>query len=64
MAGGNRYSSGRKLDPIRNAFETIRAPENLAKPLRKQQLSLEVQSLHGASQWKTRQNEGAQRQVH
>ena len=42
MAGGNRYSSGRKLDPIRNAFETIRTPENLAKPLRQQQLRCKV----------------------
>ena len=24
MAGGSRYSSGKKLDPIRNDFETIR----------------------------------------
>ena len=42
MAGGSRYSSGRKPDPIRNSFETIRTPANLAKPLQQQQLRCKV----------------------
>ena len=54
MAGGSRYSSGRKPDPINNSKFSEAYPT----------AAVEVQSLHGASQWKTRQNEGAQKQVH
>ena len=31
-SGGARPLSGRKLDPIWSNFETIKTPENLAKP--------------------------------
>ena len=41
-SGGTRNFAGRKPDPIRNSFETIRTPENLAKPLQQQQLRCKV----------------------
>ena len=41
-SGGTRNFAGRKPDPIRNSFETIRTPENLAKPLQLQKLRCKV----------------------
>ena len=38
-AGGNRPLTGRRTEPIRNNFETIKTPENLGKPPRQQQVS-------------------------
>ena len=35
--GGSRHLSGRRPDPIRDSFETIRTPANLAKPAQQQQ---------------------------
>ena len=40
--GGSRNFAGRKQDPIRNSFETIRTQENLAKPLQQQELRCKV----------------------
>ena len=41
-SGGTRNFAGRKPDPIRNSFETIKTPANLAKPLQLQQLRCKV----------------------
>ena len=37
-AGGSRHLSGRRPDPVRDKFETIKTRENLGKPLQQQQL--------------------------
>ena len=37
-AGGSRHLSGRRPDPIRNKFETIKTTDNLGKPIQQQQL--------------------------
>ena len=42
MAGGSRYSSGKKPDLIRNSFETVRTPAYLSKPLQQQELRCKV----------------------
>ena len=37
-AGGSRHLSGRRLDPVRSNFETIKTPENLGKSPANQQI--------------------------
>ena len=36
MWGGGRHLSGRRPDPVRSTFETIKTADNLGKPLRDQ----------------------------
>ena len=42
MSGGSRNLAGRRPDPVRNDFETIKTPENLGKPLQQQQLRCKI----------------------
>ena len=41
-AGGSRSLAGRRPDPIRNGFETIKTAENLGIPLQQQQLRCKI----------------------